>query len=176
MGIPIPSSLLFLNDGTNFERVNVYSNYFNRKEEEMPNPGLKSPPSTRPFSALPLVASIKTQGLHGLRKRLRSSINAVNDLAEFLIDDAEIEIMNEPDTGVICFRVQPVEIDKQDLCSLQEYVYKRTNLEGKRAISIATIKGKKVLRLVSVSPEVTVRALKSTILSIKEMAKKFVKN
>ena len=142
----------------------------------MPNPGLKSPPSTRPFSALPLVASIKTQGLHGLRKRLRSSINAVNELAEFLIDDAEIEIMNEPDTGVICFRVQPVEIDKQDLCSLQEYVYKRTNLEGKRAISIATIKGKKVLRLVSVSPEVTVRALKSTILSIKEMAKKFVKN
>jgi len=176
LGIPIPSSLLFLNDGANFERVNVYSNYFNRKEEEMPNPGLKSPPSTRPFSALPLITSIKTQGLYGLKKRLRSSINAVKDLAEFLIDDTEIEIINEPDTGVICFRVHPVGIDRQNLCGLQEYVYKKTGLEGKRAISIATIKGKKVLRLVSVSPEVTVRALKSTILSIKETAKKFVEN
>ena len=100
----------------------------------------------------------------------------MKDLAEFLIDDTEIEIINEPDTGVICFRVQPVEIDRQNLCDLQEYVYQKTGLEGKRAISIATIKGKKVLRLVSVSPEVTVRALKSTILSIKETAKKFVEN
>ena len=175
-GVPIPSSLLFLKDGENFKRVNVHSDYFNRKEEEMPNPGLKSPPSTRPFSALPLVTSIKSQGLRALRKRLRASINAVNDLAEALVEDAEIEIMNKPDTGVICFRVRPMGIGETDLCKLQEYVYNEASLEGARAISTASIEGKKVLRLVSVSPEVTVRALKSTILSIKETAKSFAEN
>ena len=176
LGIPIPSSLLFLNDRENFKRMNVHSNYFNRKEEVMPNPGLKSPPSTRPFSALPLVTSIRSQGLRVLRKRLRDSIEAVDALAEFLIDDIEIQVVNKPDTGVICFRVKPPGIDQTELCALQEYVYKEVNMEGSRAISIASIEEKKVLRLVSVSPEVTVRALKSTILSIKESAKTFVRS
>ena len=88
----------------------------------------------------------------------------------------EIEIMNKPDTGVICFRVRPMVIGETDLCKLQEYVYNEASLEGARAISTASIEGKKVLRLVSVSPEVTVRALKSTILSIKETAKSFAEN
>lgn len=175
-GIPIPSSLLFLKDGSDFSRVNVHSPYFNREGDEMPNPGLKSPPSTRPFSALPLVTSIRNQGLDGVRTRLRSSISAISELSKVLTSDNEIEVLNKPDTGVICLRVKPEGTEEDQLCNLQELVYRKICSEGSKSISIATINGKKVLRLVSVSPEVTVRALQSTIASIREVAKKLSKS
>ena len=174
-GIPIPSSLLFLRDGANFDRVNVHSPYFNREGDDTPNPGLKSPPSTRPFSALPLVTSIKYQGLDGLRQRLRSPITAISRLAESLRGDSDIEVLNKPDTGIICFRIKSRSIEEDQLCILQEFVYRKISSEGSKSISIATINGKKVLRLVAVSPEVTVRNLQSTIASIKDLAKVFTK-
>ena len=174
-GIPIPSSLLFLRDGGNFDRVNVHSPYFNREGDDTPNPGLKSPPSTRPFSALPLVTSIRYQGLDGLRQRLRSPITAISRLAESLRGDSDIEVLNKPDTGIICFRIKSRSIEEDQLCILQEFVYRKISSEGSKSISIATINGKKVLRLVAVSPEVTVRNLQSTIASIKDLAKVFTK-
>lgn len=108
--------------------------------------------------------------------RLRSSISAISELAGFLTNDNEIEVLNKPDTGVICLRIKPEGAEEDQLCNLQELVYRKICSEGSKSISIATINGKKVLRLVSVSPEVTVRALQSTIASIREVAKIFIKN
>ena len=55
------------------------SGYFNRKDESVPIPGLESPPSTRPCFALPLVTSIRHQGMEGLRHRLRALLTAVGE-------------------------------------------------------------------------------------------------
>ncbi len=55
LGAPIPNSILFVKQRTDFARMALHSHYFNRAEDSEPNPGLKSPPSTRPMSALPLV-------------------------------------------------------------------------------------------------------------------------
>jgi hypothetical protein len=39
MGVPIPSSLLFLQNGADFRRMAIFSDYFNRPGESKPNPG-----------------------------------------------------------------------------------------------------------------------------------------
>ena len=66
LGVPIPNSVLFVKERGNFARMALHSGYFNRADEAVPNPGLKSPPSTRPLSALPLVTAIRGRGLDGL--------------------------------------------------------------------------------------------------------------
>ncbi|MHA1122973.1 MAG: pyridoxal phosphate-dependent decarboxylase family protein, partial [Candidatus Heimdallarchaeota archaeon] len=76
LGIPIPNSLLFVRRWEDFGRMTIYSDYFNRKEDPEPNPGLKSPPSTRPFSALPLVTSLRHQGMTKVIERLRAPLVA----------------------------------------------------------------------------------------------------
>ena len=63
LGVPIPSSLLFVRRREDFHRVTIYSDYFNREEDTEPNPGIKSIPSTRPFIALPLVTTLRHQGI-----------------------------------------------------------------------------------------------------------------
>jgi membrane associated rhomboid family serine protease len=59
LGAPIPTSILFVTHQADFGRMSLHSHYFNRLGEVEPNPGLKSPPSTRPMSVLPLVAILR---------------------------------------------------------------------------------------------------------------------
>ena len=63
----------------------VFSDYFNRREGQEPNPGLKSPPSTRPLAALPLVTSIRHLGLDKLKNRT-FQIFKVNHILPPVID------------------------------------------------------------------------------------------
>jgi L-2,4-diaminobutyrate decarboxylase len=104
LGVPIPNSLLFVRRKEDFDRMSVYGDYFNRKDDPEPNPGLKSPPSTRPLSALPLVTSIRHLGLIKLRERLRAPLAAIKTTAERLKEEPDIEVCHKPDTGILCFR------------------------------------------------------------------------
>jgi L-2,4-diaminobutyrate decarboxylase len=123
MGVPIPNSVLFVRRKEDFQRMAVYSDYFNQRESSEPNPGLKSPPSTRPFSALPLVASIRHQGLDGIVKRLRAPLTAVKETAEKVAEMEEIELCHAPDLGILCFRIIPETVPEKDLNRLHEYIY-----------------------------------------------------
>ena len=203
MGVPIPCSVLFARDGTEFGRMAIHSAYFNREGTPEPNPGLKSPPSTRPLSALPLVASIRHLGLDGLRERLRAPVAAMEELARRLAEDPEIEVAHQPDTGVLCFRVvpnwarvataavpdSPPVADAEprpggtvpprgpaagSLDDLQERVFAALSAGGERTISISELDGSPVLRLAAVSPKVTVDALLETVAAVKVAARETV--
>jgi L-2,4-diaminobutyrate decarboxylase len=163
LGIPIPSSLLFARRGRDFERLAIYGEYFNRRDDPRPNPGLKSPPSTRPFSALPLVASLRHQGMAGVIKRLRAPLLAIKKTAEKLRREPGIELVNEPETGVLCLRVVPPGVPEMELDALQRGIYEKVKSDRRRSISITDINGKSVLRLVAVSPRVTGKALLETV-------------
>lgn len=63
LGAPIPNSVLFVKQKNEFARMTLHSSDFNRPGDVAPNPGLKSPPSTRPMSALPLVTILRGQGI-----------------------------------------------------------------------------------------------------------------
>jgi L-2,4-diaminobutyrate decarboxylase len=177
MGVPIPSSLLFVNNKADFYRITLYGHYFNREEDASaaPNPGLKSPPTTRPMTALSLVASIRYQGLKGVIERLRAPLMAIRTLAEHLEKEADIQLAHTPDTGILCFRIRPEGVPENHLDDLQEYVYNKILSEGKRSISISKLDNKTVLRLVVISPSLTLKALLETIANIRAIGAEYSK-
>ena len=176
-GVPIPNSLLFVADRADFSRVTLTSHYFNRPEDvgAEPNPGLKSPPSTRPLAALPLVASLRYQGLKKVIERLRAPLLAIRSLAEYLAKEPDIHLAHTPDTGILCFRIQPEGVPEDRLDDLQEYVYKRILTEGKRSLSISKLNNKTVLRLVVISPAITINELLETIADVRAVGSGYLK-
>ncbi len=170
-GVPIPNSVLFLKKKMDFERMAIYGEYFNRKDDPSPNPGLKSPPTTRPLSALPLVTTIRHQGLDKIKKRLRAPLKAIRQVIDALRNDREIEICHQPDSGLLCLRVIPSGLDGPELNRLQNLIFQAISQRGERSISISRLGDKTVLRLVAIDPVVSGEALLQTVKVIKSLAK-----
>ncbi len=175
LGIPIPNSLLFVKRWEDFGRMTVYSDYFNRREDSEPNPGLKSPPSTRPFSALSLVTSLRYQGITKVIERLRAPLVAIKMFYERLKKEDDIEICHQPDLGILCFRIVPDGYPEKELDNLQRYVYDSIMAERERTISLTKLDDKIVLRVVAIDPVVTTKALMETISRVKALAKEYKK-
>jgi glutamate/tyrosine decarboxylase-like PLP-dependent enzyme len=175
LGVPIPNSVLFVRRREDFERMTLHSDYFNREEGAEPNPGLKSPPSTRPLSALPLVTSLRYQGTAGVVQRLQASLRAIKGLAEYLKNEGDIEMCHQPDTGILCFRIVPEGFPERQLDQLQQHTYDEIIAGGQRSISLTKWGDNVVLRLVAISPEVTERALMETISHVRALAAEYQK-
>ncbi len=173
MAVPIPSSVLFVRRKEDFERTTLFSDYFNRPEDTHPNPGLKSPPTTRPLSALPLVTSIRYQGLSKLIERLRAPIVAIRTVADFIKQQEDMEIKHEPDTGILCFRIKPGGVPEGELNQLQQYVYEQILERAERSISISKLDGRTVLRLVAISPKITGEDMIESVLFVRKLAKNY---
>lgn len=169
MGVPIPNSVLFAKDGADFGRMTLHSGYFNREEDVEPNPGFKSPPTTRPFSALPLVTSILFLGVEGVVARLRGHLEAIQAAAEFLQEQPDFELMHRPDTGIVCFRYVPKGVAAEQLNQLQRRIYEQIMGSGERTISTTVLEGQMVLRLVAITPQVTAESLIDTIAHIRSL-------
>jgi L-2,4-diaminobutyrate decarboxylase len=172
-GVPIPNSILFLRDGADFGRMALHAAYFNRPGESVPDPGLKSPPSTRMFSALALAASLRRQGSNRFIERLRSPIKAVRGLVEALSAFPDIELCHRPDTGILCFRVVLEGVSEDALDALQRSVHGRILASGERTIALTEIGGRTALRLVAVSPSVTTGALLETVEEARREARRY---
>jgi glutamate/tyrosine decarboxylase-like PLP-dependent enzyme len=173
MGVPIPSSILFARDRELFRPMALFSHYWNRADAPGPNPGLKSIPSTRPFAALPLVTSIRHQGLNEVVSRLRKPLDAVRGFYEELLDYPDVELLHEPDTGILCFRVIRSTMAGEELDRLQEHIYRTIQRKGKRIISVTRVGGKAALRAVAIIPEVTTDALLDTLAEAQQIAGAF---
>jgi L-2,4-diaminobutyrate decarboxylase len=172
-GVPIPSSLLFVKSKEDFGRMAIYSEYFNRKDDPRPNPGLKSPPSTRPFMALSLATSLRYLGMKKAVKRLKTPVTAIRELAERLKNETDVEIAHKPDTGILCFRLVPEGFPEKELNRLQEQIYERIMSGGERTISITKLDARTVLRLVAISPSVTSNELMETISEARKQARDY---
>jgi L-2,4-diaminobutyrate decarboxylase len=172
-GVPIPSSILFVRRKEDFNRMAIFSEYFNRKDDPRPNPGLKSPPSTRPFAALSLVTSLRYQGTKNVIQRLETPIMAIRELAGKLENETDIEIAHKPDTGILCFRLVPEGFPEEEVNNLQEHIYERIISGGECSISITKLDEKTVLRLVALSPSVTSEALMETVSEARALVRDF---
>ncbi|MFX1507742.1 MAG: pyridoxal phosphate-dependent decarboxylase family protein [Promethearchaeota archaeon] len=174
-GVPIPNSLLFLRRKEDFKRMAMYGDYWNREGDQEPNPGLKSPPSTRPFSALPVITTIRYLGLNKMVERLRTPLFVVETVFSKLQGTSDIELCHKPDLGILCLRVTPEGFPKKELDQLQQYIYDRTKAEGKRSISLTRISNKTVLRLVIINEDITPTDIMKTIEYIRTLAKEYPK-
>lgn len=163
LGAPIPNSLLFVRNGADFSRMTVYSSYFNRKEDAVPNPGLKSPPSTRPMSVLPLVAILRGQGLGRVVAGLRAHLTAIRETADYIQSHAFVTLVHRPDTGILCFRLTPPGTSEAEVDALQQHLYDAVMGSGERSIATTRLNGRQVLRLVTVSSRTTTADLIATV-------------
>ncbi len=162
-GVPIPNSLLFVKNSSDFERIAVYSEYFNRKNESVPNPGLKSPPSTRPFTALALVTALRYQGKKKMIERLRAPLKAIRLFAEQLEKEQDIEVMHKPDLGILCIRIIPEGVPEDRIDQLQLDIYNTTMKRGERAVSMSKVNGNTVLRFLELKADATLDTLMETV-------------
>lgn len=180
LGAPIPNSILFMKQRADFARMTLHSHYFNQAESKKenknskPNPGLKSPPSTRPMSALPLVTILRGQGLSKVVEGLRAPLIAIRALADYLLPLSDVELCHQPDTGILCFRMIPTGISEAELDNLQKQLFSHIMSLGERSISITNLGGKSVLRLVTVSPHTTFDDLRETIEVLRKMVGPFL--
>jgi L-2,4-diaminobutyrate decarboxylase len=173
LGVPIPNSVLFVKQKEDFGRMVMFGDYFNPEGDPKPNPGLKSPPTTRPFSALSLVTSLRYQGKKRLIERLRAPLAAIKETATRMKDESGVELMLFPDTGILCFRVIPEGFPKDQRNELQEYVYGKIMNEGRRTISKTMLGQDTVLRLVAISPSLTSDDLMRTVDCARSVAKEY---
>ncbi len=169
LGIPIPNSVLFVNNKQDFSRITLFSHYFNRKTSNEPNPGVKSPPSTRPMSALPLVTSLLHQGMDSVSDKLRTPLQNIRRLAEHLTVQSDFHCWHKPDTGVLCFQHQPSHIPENHRNDLQTYIYETILKEGKRSISVTQLGNAVVLRVLVMSPNIRFGDLLETITDIRSI-------
>jgi L-2,4-diaminobutyrate decarboxylase len=167
--VPIPSSVLFARRREDFDRMALFADYFNQEGVAEPNPGLKSIPSTRPLAALPLVASLRHQGLEKVRRNLRAPLVAIRTLAGYIQEQPGLELAHQPDTGILCFRVTPPEVPEHRLDALQEAIYDRIMKGGERSVSMTRLDGRSMLRLVAISPAVTVESLLETLAAVQAL-------
>jgi aromatic-L-amino-acid decarboxylase len=170
-GAPIPNSVLFVQNKADFGRVALHSGYFNRADDVEPNPGLKSPPSTRPLAALPLVTLMRGQGLNRVIENLRAPLVAIRALADYLHDQPDVEVCHQPDTGILCFRMMPEGLPSNQLDAFQRDLYQQVMASGERSIAMTTLNGKVVLRLVIVSPHTKIKNLQETIDVLRHLIK-----
>jgi L-2,4-diaminobutyrate decarboxylase len=168
--VAIPSSVFFVRRREDMGRMALFADYFNREGDVEPNPGLKSIPSTRPFAALHLVASLRHQGMEKVRENLRAPLAAIRTLADYIRGQTDLELVHQPDTGILCFRITPPGVPEQRLDDLQRTIYDRIMREGERSVSMTGLEGKVVLRLVAISPTVTAEALMETIAVVRTLA------
>ena len=169
LGVPIPNSVLFVRNWQDFGRMSLYSGYFNRREDVEPNPGLKSPPTTRPMSALPLVTALRGKGLMQVREELRQHVAAIRELAAYLAIQPDIRLCHQPDTGIVCFQMAPAGLDPDARSALQRRLYEQVMASGKRSISLTTLNGESVLRLLSVSHHVKYADLLETVQFVRRL-------
>ena len=149
--------------------MSLYSGYFNRREDVEPNPGLKSPPTTRPMSALPLVTALRGKGLSIVREELRQHVGAIRELATYLADQPDVRLCHQPDTGLVCFQMVPAGLPPEERSALQRRLYEQVMASGKRSISLTTLNGETVLRLLSVSHHVKYEDLLETIQFVRQL-------
>ena len=168
--VAIPSSVLFVRHRKDLNRMALFADYYNRPGDVEPNPGLKSIPSTRPFAALPVVASLRHQGLDRVRESLRAPLMAIHTVADYIRSQDDLELCHQPDTGILCFRITPPEIPEKRLDELQRTIHDKILKGGERSISITQLDGSVALRLVAISPEVTAKSLTETIAAVRTLA------
>lgn len=175
MRVPIPSSLFFVKDKDNFKRMTIHGDYFNREDESTPSPGLKSPPTTRPLSALALVCSLKHMGMKKTITVLRSPLHTIKQVFQNLENEEDFALGHKPDTGILCLRICPKGFPLERLDALQDLVYKQILADGQRTISITRFDNKTYLRLVAISPSVSEKSMMETITVIRATAQEIWK-
>jgi aromatic-L-amino-acid/L-tryptophan decarboxylase len=101
----------------------------------------------RRFRALKLWFVLRHFGAEGIREKLRGHIALAQELASWLCEEPDWEILAPHPLSVVCFRYAPPGLDEIELASLNGAIVDAANATGEIFISHTKIDGRYAIRL-----------------------------
>ena len=103
----------------------------------------------RRFRALKLWFVIRSFGLSGLRKRIREHIALANELASWIENHPEFEVLAPVSINLVCFRFNPSPrlYSEEEMEQINKGLMDRLNRSGEMFLTHTKLKGKFALRL-----------------------------
>ncbi len=103
----------------------------------------------RRFRALKLWFVIRTMGTEGIKEKVASHIAIAAELAKFVREEKNFELLEPQNLGLVCFRLKPADMpDGENLNRLNREFLEHLNGSGKLYLSHTSVRGNMTLRLV----------------------------
>lgn len=101
----------------------------------------------RRFRALKLWMVMRAFGAEGLAERVRFHVALAQELAGWVRDEPDWEIMAPHPLSLVCFRYAPPGLSEEERDSLNERIMHAVNASGEAFLSHTKLRGRYVLRL-----------------------------
>ncbi len=128
-------------------------------------------PLGRRFRALKLWFVIRSYGVEGLRRLIRSHITMAQDLARDIDGADDFELLRDPVLSLLCFRFRPAGVEENSLDVLNERLLHALNDSGKLYLTHIRINEKFALRFVVGQTSTEPRHVQSAWATIQETAR-----
>jgi aromatic-L-amino-acid decarboxylase len=128
-------------------------------------------PLGRRFRALKLWSVIRTNGVDGLREKVRNHISYAASLADMIKKESDFEILAPVVISVVCFRFKPAGYSEEAINNINERLNHQLNDSGKIYMSHTVLNGKYTLRMVTAQTNVTMEHVEKAWALIKETAR-----
>jgi aromatic-L-amino-acid decarboxylase len=128
-------------------------------------------PLGRRFRALKLWFVIRSYGVEGLQRLIRSHIEMAQHLASDIDGVDDFELLRRPVLSLLCFRFCPAGVAEDSLDELNERLLHALNDGGKLYLTHIRIKGKFALRFVVGQTSTEPRHVQSAWTTIQETAR-----
>lgn len=132
-------------------------------------------PLGRRFRALKLWFVLRSYGVKGLQKQLRTHIDLAQELTSWIQTSTDFEILAPTSLNLVCFRYHPTPInDAVTLNSINETILQHLNKTGLLYLTHTKIKGQYAIRLVIGQTFVKAHHIKHAWQQIQEIARKTI--
>ena len=128
-------------------------------------------PLGRRFRALKLWFVIRSYGVEGLRRLIRSHIAMAQNLARDIDGADDFELLRDPVLSLLCFRFRPAGVAENSLDALNERLLHALNDSGKLYLTHIRIHEKFALRFVVGQTSTEPRHVQSAWTSIQDTAR-----
>lgn len=112
-------------------------------------------PLGRRFRALKLWSVIRMYGTEGLREKVRLHVRMASELANWISEETDFEILAPVTINVVCFRYKPAGKGDEEINRLNENLNHKLNDSGKIYLTHTVIDSRYTLRMVTGQTNVT---------------------
>ncbi len=151
MGVPLSSSfVLTRKSGVLHELLSEDASYLFQTDDEDLNPGVRSMQCGRRNDALKLWAAWKMLGDEGWAARVEQQLKLAQYAVQRIQREERLQLTQDPAFLTICFEVEGIS---------SPWICDRLQDQGLATLGYGIVRGRKVLRLVTVNPETTPQEL-----------------
>lgn len=102
----------------------------------------------RRFRALKLWFVIRTYGVEGLQRMIRSHVDLAQELGERIRTSEDFELLAPVPLNTVCFRYHPPDVSDDELNEINAKLLERLNRTGRLYLTHTTLRGRYTLRFV----------------------------